>query len=273
MVNIIIRITRNLRRVILFQFGLETSRFAYGRNRKTLISMISGFLDESPSGKTRMFPVFPRFAMDFMGCIMSAPGASRVLMIDHECSWCSWVLMMHHQYWWGIMNTHVALWDLMIETSGLGVWGGLKKPGPTKSNLGSGRFWGAISIVNTIQRLAQKLHSPQSFSPHQRVHASVFMGSADWTIGASTTATLRKVMRFSMETFPWHKAGEGEGGGQGSSMVHYICTWLFKFSRTPINGPIITKWRFQYVLCFVCSWINTIMFSSSVKQSINRYFI
>ena len=55
MVNIIKRIARKLRIIILLHFGLVTCRFAYWRDRKPLISMISGFFDVSMTPKTNDF--------------------------------------------------------------------------------------------------------------------------------------------------------------------------------------------------------------------------
>ena len=43
------RYGQKLRRIILLQFGLVTFRFVYGRDRKPIVSMISGFLDVSLS--------------------------------------------------------------------------------------------------------------------------------------------------------------------------------------------------------------------------------
>ena len=52
MVNFWKRYAQKLRNLILLQFELISVRFAYGRTRKPLISMISGFSDVSLSPKT-----------------------------------------------------------------------------------------------------------------------------------------------------------------------------------------------------------------------------
>ena len=55
MVNKLKRHGQKLRRIILQHFGLVASRFGYGKNRKALIFMISGFLDVSMTLKTNYF--------------------------------------------------------------------------------------------------------------------------------------------------------------------------------------------------------------------------
>ena len=50
----IMEMAQKLRRIILFQFALKSCRCNCGENRKTLMSMISGFPDVSPSPKTNI---------------------------------------------------------------------------------------------------------------------------------------------------------------------------------------------------------------------------
>ena len=52
MVNLWERYAQELRWIIVLHFGLVTFRFAYGKDRKPLISMISGFSDVSLAPKT-----------------------------------------------------------------------------------------------------------------------------------------------------------------------------------------------------------------------------
>ena len=54
MANLLKRYGKKLRSIILLHLGIVTFRFAYGKDRKPIISMISAFLDVSLSPKTNI---------------------------------------------------------------------------------------------------------------------------------------------------------------------------------------------------------------------------
>ena len=114
MVNIWKRASRKLRRIILFHFGLITFRINYGRNRKPIICIISGFSDVSMTHNTNIMRLWtpehfkrnPKqilnhyqkvlFGNTLFGNHISATcwnrRAQKIMKIRLAISWKSWIL-------------------------------------------------------------------------------------------------------------------------------------------------------------------------------------
>ena len=89
-VNIIKRIVKKLRIIILFHLGFETFRFHYGRTRKPFIFMMFGSLDVSMGPETNM--IHPWRHQDTLQMQEKTKPFSQIWFSELSKSWKSGIL-------------------------------------------------------------------------------------------------------------------------------------------------------------------------------------